>query len=129
MENYGTIKISNDVIAVIAGIAASEVSGVYSMSGGVVDGIAEMLGKKNLGKGVKVEAGTEECVIELNIVVEYGVKIIDVAKKVQASVYKAVTEMTGLKVVAANVNVLGVHIKELENETVNMENNNEIKLK
>jgi len=109
------IRISDEVIATIAGIAASEVKGVASLSGGIADGIASMLGRKNLGKGVKVEMGEKEVVIDLSIIVEYGSRIHIVAKDIQNKVREVVEDMTGLTVVEVNVSVLGVNIdKELK---------------
>lgn len=116
------IRIADEVIATIAGIAASEVDGVISMSGGLADGIADMLGKKNLGKGVKVEAGEKEAVIELSVTVEYGCKIHMVAREIQSKVREAIENMTGLKVVEVNVSVLGINIKEPKKELAPEEN-------
>ena len=115
-ENEG-IKISNDVIAVIAGVAVSEVPGVSSMSGGFAGGISEVLsGKKNLAKGIKVEADEKTAKIDVNINVEYGTRIPDVAVEIQNRVKKAVESMTGLKVEEVNVHVQGVNTKTLEND-------------
>ncbi len=108
----GQIKMADEVVAIIAGLAAIEVPGVKAMSGGAVDGIAEVLGRKNLAKGVKVEVGEKETAIDLNIVVEYKAKIPEVAEKIQEAVKKAVEGMTGLEVVEVNINVQGVYIKE-----------------
>ena len=103
------IQISNDVIAVIAGVAVSEVQGVSSMAGGFAGGITEVLsGKKNLAKGIKVEVGEKDTKIDVNIIVEYGVRIPDVAFEIQNRVKKAVEGMTGLKVVEVNVHIQGV---------------------
>jgi uncharacterized alkaline shock family protein YloU len=114
------IRISDEVIATIAGIAAAEVEGVTSMSGGLADGIAGMLGKKNLGKGVKVELGEKQAEIELSAVVEYGCKIHIVAKEIQKKVREAVEDMTGLKVTGVDVNVVGINLlkegKEVKKE-------------
>ena len=108
-ENEG-IQISNDVIAVIAGVAVSEVPGVSGMAGGFAGGISEVLsGKKNLSKGIKVEVGEKETKIDVNIIVEYGSRIPDVAFDIQNRVKTAVEGMTGLKVVAVNVHVQGVN--------------------
>lgn len=113
-DNEG-VKISNDVIAVIAGVAVSEVQGVASMSGGFAGGISEVLsGKKNLAKGIKVEAGEKEAKIDVNIVVEYGTRIPDVAFEIQNRVKKAVENMTGLKVEEVNVHVQGVNTSTVE---------------
>lgn len=108
LENT-SIKIADDVIAVIAGAAAAEVSGVASMAGGFAGGISEVFsGKKNFAKGIKVEAGEKETKIDVSIIVEYGVRIPDVAFEIQNRVKKAVEGMTGLKVVEVNVHIQGV---------------------
>lgn len=113
------IKIADDVVAVIAGVAVSEVSGVYGMAGGFAGGISEVLsGKKNLSKGIKVEVGEKETKIDVNIIVEYGTRIPDVAFEIQNRVKKAVETMTGLKVVEVNVHVQGVNTDTaMEEET------------
>ncbi|MBS6565428.1 MAG: Asp23/Gls24 family envelope stress response protein [Clostridiales bacterium] len=108
----GTISYANDVIAIIAGLAATEIAGISGMSGGITSGIAEMLGRKNLTKGVKVEVGTEETAIDLNVIVDYGVQIHKVAFDVQENVKKAVETMTGLHVVEVNVYVQGVNVAQ-----------------
>lgn len=110
------VKIADEVIATIAGIAAIEADGVTSMSGGIADGIASMLGRKNLTKGVKVEVGEKETAIEVSIVVEYGCKIHEIAKDIQQKVRDAVEVMTGLTVVEVVVNVLGVNIEKMPKE-------------
>lgn len=116
-HEYGSIKIANEVVAIIAGLAATEVKGVAGMSGGITGGITEMLGMKNLSKGVKVEVGEKESAIDTYIVVEYGSNISDVATLVQENVKETVENMTGLKVVEVNVHVQGVNIpKEPEVE-------------
>jgi len=104
------IVIADEVISTIAGIAATEVEGVTSLSGGFVDGIAGMLGRKNLGKGVKVESSDKEVAIDLALIVEYGCKIHFVAKKVQDVVRETIEDMTGLNAVEVNVNVVGISI-------------------
>ncbi|MBP3831391.1 MAG: Asp23/Gls24 family envelope stress response protein [Clostridia bacterium] len=108
------IKISNDVIAVIAGVAASEVPGVSAMAGGLTGGLTEALkGKKNLAKGIKVEATEKTAKIDVNIIVEYGSRIPDVAFEIQNRVKKSVESMTGLKVEEVNVHVQGVNTESL----------------
>lgn len=110
LESNSNIKIADDVIAVIAGAAASEVPGVSSMAGGFAGGISEVFsGKRNFAKGIKVEAGEKETRIDVNIIVEYGVRIPDVAFEIQNRVKKAVESMTGLKVEEVNVHVQGVN--------------------
>lgn len=114
-ENNG-IRIANDVVAVIAGVAVSEVPGVAGMAGGFAGGISEVLsGKKNLSKGIKVEVGEKETKIDINIIVEYGTRIPDVAFEIQNRVKKAVETMAGLKVSAVNVHVQGVNT-DIQNE-------------
>ncbi len=109
LEN-SNIKIADDVVAVIAGVAVSEVQGVYEMSGGFAGGISEVLsGKKNLAKGIKVEINEKTTKIDVNIIVEYGTRIPDVAFEIQNKVKKAVETMTGLNVVEVNVHVQGVN--------------------
>lgn len=129
-ENDG-IQISNDVVAVIAGVAVSEVQGVSGMSGGFAGGITEVLsGKKNLAKGIKVDINEGTAKIDVNIIVEYGSRIPDVAFEIQNRVKKSVENMTGLKVEEVNVHVQGVNTdiisnqKEEENES-NEQNNEE----
>ena len=125
------IKISSDVIAVIAGVAVSEVPGVFGMAGGFAGGITEVLkGKKNLAKGIKVDATGNKAKIDVNIIVEYGARIPDVAFEIQNRVKTAVENMTGLKVEEVNVHVQGVNTESLtedkeENETEESSSNNE----
>ena len=123
LENSANIKISDDVIAVIAGVAVSEVPGVAEMSGGFAGGISEVLsGKKNLSKGIKVESGEKETKIDVNIIVEYGIRIPDVAFEIQNKVKAAVESMTGLKVVEVNVHIQGVSTQNIE---ISQDNNSE----
>jgi len=115
-NGLGAIRIADDVVSIIAGLAASEVSGVVSMSSGVVGGIAEKLGRKSLSKGVKVEVGEKEAAVDLFIVVEYGSSIPEVAARIQDAVKSAIEKMTGLAVVEVNVNVQGVAFANELNE-------------
>ena len=107
---YGTVKIANEVVAIIAGLAATEIDGVAGMSGGMTADFTEMLGMKNLSKGVKVEVGEKEAAIDLFMIVEYGSKISEVANEVQRNVKDTVETMTGLNVIEVNVNVQNVNI-------------------
>lgn len=113
-----TIKIANDVVATIAGIAASEINGVVGMSGGIVGGLGEMLGRKQLTKGVKVEIKEDVAFIDISIIVEYGSKIPEVAKQIQDNVKESVVTMTGLEIGAVNVNIQGVAFPQQEEEPV-----------
>lgn len=111
------IKIASDVIAVISGVAVSEVKGVFAMAGGFAGGISEVLkGKKNLAKGIKVETENNKAKIDVNIIVEYGARIPDIAFEIQNRVKKSVEEMTGLKVEEVNVHVQGVNTQKLTEE-------------
>ena len=111
------IEISNDVIAVIAGVAVSEVQGVASMSGGFAGGITEVLsGKKNMAKGIKVEKTENTAKIDVNIIVEYGSRIPDVAFEIQNRVKKSVEGMTGFKVEEVNVHIQGVNTNIVKND-------------
>nr|WP_235832576.1 Asp23/Gls24 family envelope stress response protein [Acetivibrio mesophilus] len=112
LSDRGTLKISEEVVAIIAGIAAMEVPGVAGMSGGIAGGIAEMLGRKNLSKGVKVEVGDKEAAIDLYIIVEYGCRIPDVSWNIQEKVKKAIETMTGLDVIEVNIHIQGVNIEK-----------------
>lgn len=114
------IQIADDVVAVIAGKAVSETPGVFAMAGGFAGGISEVLsGKKNLSKGIKVDVGEKETKIDVNIIVEYGSRIPDIAFDIQNRVKTAVEGMTGLKVVAVNVHVQGVNTETMTEETEN----------
>jgi uncharacterized alkaline shock family protein YloU len=115
-EKYdtGSIRIANEVVSIIAGLAATEIKGVAGMSGGIVDGFAELLKKKNLTKGVKVEVGEKQAAVDLFIIIEYGAKIPDIAYKIQDNVKRAIESMTGLEVVEVNVHIQGVEFKQDE---------------
>ena len=123
------IKIADDVISIIAGKAASEVTGVYSMAGGFAGGFTEVFGKKNFSKGIKIDVQDGVAKIDVNIIVEYGVRIPDVAFEIQNRVKKAVESMTGLKVSEVNVHVQGVNTdsqnKKEEKNIENQESSNE----
>lgn len=107
----GTVQIADDVVATIAGLAATEIDGVYAMSGNITNEIVGKLGVKNLSKGVKVVVEEGEVFAELSITVEYGIDVVDVAKQVQNKVKAAIESMTGLTVSAVNVKIAGVNIE------------------
>jgi len=110
------IKIADDVIATIAGKSALEVNGVFSMSGGFAGGISEVFGKKSYTKGIKVDNNEKGLKIDVNIIVEYGARIPDVAYEIQSKVKNAIENMTGLKVEEVNVHIQGVNTEILKNE-------------
>jgi len=113
-NGLGSVKIADEVVSIIAGLAATEIDGIAGMSGGLVGGIAEMLGRKNFSKGVRVEVGEREAAIDLYIIVKYGVRIPDVALAAQENIKRAIETMTGLSVVEVNVHVQGVNFPEEE---------------
>lgn len=110
----GRIVFADDVVATIAALAAADVPGVDGMSGGVVDGFTEKLGRKNVTKGVKVEVGAEEAAVDLSVNVKFGYKIREVCTKVQEAVKNSIETMTGLKVVEVNVYVQAVTFEPTE---------------
>ena len=110
----GTIRVADEVVSIIAGLATTEVEGVAGMSGGIAGGIAEILGRKNFSKGVKVEGGEKEAAIDLYIIVKYGIRIPEVALAAQENVKRAIETMTGLSVIEVNVHVQGVGFPEEE---------------
>lgn len=123
-KNDSGVEISDEVVAVISGIAVSDVQGVAGMAKSFAGGITEALsGKKNLAKGIKVEVGDGEAKIDVNIIVEYGTRIPDVAFEIQSRVKKSVKEMTGLEVAAVNVHVQGVQTPQ--EKATKVEENNE----
>ncbi len=111
-NGIGSVTFADDVIAIIAGLAATEVKGVANMLGNMSSSITEMMGKKDHTKGVKVEVGTEEAAVDLYLVLNYGINIPDVCRAVQENVKKAIETMTGLRVVEVNVHVQGVKFEK-----------------
>ncbi|MGI5921982.1 MAG: Asp23/Gls24 family envelope stress response protein [Syntrophomonadaceae bacterium] len=108
----GAIRIADEVVSTVAGLAAVEVEGVSALSGGWGTDFVEKLGKKNFGKGIKVEAKEDEININIYIVVDFGFPIPQVAEKVQKEVKSAVETMTGLNVTIVNVHIVGVAMKK-----------------
>ena len=109
-ESTGEVQIADDVVATIAGLAATEVEGVYAMYGNLTNEIVGKLGVKNLSKGVKVVVEEGEVFAELAITVDFGVDVVEVAKTVQSKVKVAIENMTGLEVMGVNVRIAGVNI-------------------
>ncbi|MEG1559442.1 MAG: Asp23/Gls24 family envelope stress response protein [Clostridia bacterium] len=108
----GSIIFAPDVVATISSLAAADVKGITSMTGTVVEGFTELLGKKSMTKGVKVELGKEEAAIDVSVGVDYGFKIHEVCQEVQKAVKGAVETMTGLRVVEVNVYVQTINFPE-----------------
>ncbi len=112
----GKVNISEEVVSIISSQEARTVKGVVGMMSSLTGGFAEFLGKKNLSKGVKVEFQENNIIIDLFIIIEYGAIIQDVASIVQDRVKAEVESMTGLNVVAVNVNIEGVVVPEKKEE-------------
>jgi uncharacterized alkaline shock family protein YloU len=116
--DVGIVKISDEVVEVIAGLAAADIKGVIGLSSGLVGGITHVLsGKKNLAKGVKVNVGEDSASIDLNLVVQYGIKIPEIAASVQENVKRAVESMTGLVVSGVNIYIQNVVLPKEETIT------------
>ena len=114
-DSTGTITYANEVIAIIAGVAANEVEGIAGMC--TSGGITEVFGRnRNITKGVKVEIGSEEASVDLFVIVEYGTPIQTAALNVQENVRKAIETMTGLHVVRIDVHVQGVSFEKENKE-------------
>ena len=108
IQENGSIHISEDVIASIAALAANEVEGVCGLSARKGSDIAELLGKKNLGRGVKISFSEDRILVDCYVVALYGYSVIDIAKSVQERVTTAVESMTGTKVEHVNVDICGI---------------------
>ncbi|MDF0727342.1 Asp23/Gls24 family envelope stress response protein [Cytobacillus sp. S13-E01] len=107
-NSLGKVEIAPEVIEVIAGIAASEVEGVAQMRGNFASGVVERLGKKNHGKGVKVELTENGIIIDVFCAMKFGVSIPNVAQKVQDNIRQALLNMTALDIDEVNIHVVGV---------------------
>ena len=107
-SDQGSVRISEDVIASIAAIAASETEGVGNLYSGIVTNVAEFLGKKSLAKGVKVVFHGDLVEVEVSLLAQYGYNICEVSKNVQSAVRSSIQSMTGMRTSAVNINVGGV---------------------
>ena len=119
-DEVGSLKIADEVLSIVAGLAVSEVAGVAGMSGGIVGGITEMLGKQNFSKGVKVVTTGRSVTVEIYVIIKYGFNIPDVAIAIQEKVKKSIEDMTGFDVVAVDVHVEGIRREadaDLEEDT------------
>jgi len=114
--SLGRVEIAPEVIEVIAGIAAAEVDGVASMRGNFATGVAEKLGRKSHGKGIKVELGEEGILIDVYVVMQFGISIPEVAKKIQDNIRQALLNMTALEVNEINIHVVGVQFEQKAEE-------------
>lgn len=108
--NIGEVRVADEVVAIIAGLAATEIEGVSSMAGNITNELVSKLGMKNLSKGVKVTVNETSVAVDLALNLEYGYGIPDVSAKVQERVKTAIETMTGLEVSLVNVRIAGVNI-------------------
>ena len=111
-EGIGTVQIADEVVAIIAGLAATEVDGVASMAGNITNELVGKLGMKILSKGVKVDVTEEHVSVDLSLNIKYGYNIPEVSERVQERVKSAIENMTGLTVLDVNVKIAGVNMAE-----------------
>ena len=110
-DNLGEVHVADEVVAIIAGLAATEVEGVASMAGNITNELVSKLGMKNLSKGVKVEVAEKTVSVEVALNISYGYYIPEVSEKVQEKVKSAIETMTGLSVAIVNVRIATVDMK------------------
>ncbi len=110
----GEIQIADDVISIIAGLAATEVEGVAKMYGNITNELVSKLGMKNLSKGVKVMVTPEDVQVDVSLEVKYGYSVMDVSKLVQEKIKQAIETMTGLNVSKVHVRIAGVALEKDE---------------
>ena len=111
-EKIGEVRIADEVVAIIAGLAATEVEGVAAMAGNATREIIERMGMKSLSKGVSVEVIHSTVSVKLSLNLEYGHSIPEVCAKVQERVKSAIENMTGLEVLDVNITIAGVNIDQ-----------------
>lgn len=111
-DKIGEVQIADEVVAIIAGLAATEVDGVDSMAGNITNELVGKLGMKNLSKGVKVEVTEEHVSVDLSLYIRFGYNIPEVSEKVQDKVRTAIENMTGLTVLDVNIKIAGVSMDE-----------------
>ena len=113
MGGIGEVHIADEVVAIVAGLAATDVDGVASMAGNIINELVSKLGKKNLSKGVRVTILEGLVTVDLSLNIEYGRNILETSKKVQEKVKSAIENMTGLEVADVNIHIASV---DMENE-------------
>ncbi|MDY4770992.1 MAG: Asp23/Gls24 family envelope stress response protein [Lachnospiraceae bacterium] len=106
----GAVRVADSVVAIIAGLAATEVEGVASMAGNITNELVAKLGMKNLSKGVRIDVLEDVVTVDLNLNIEYGYNILETSKTVQEKVKAAIENMTGLTVADVNVRIAGVNM-------------------
>ena len=111
-EQIGEVQIADEVVAIIAGLAATEVEGVDSLAGNMSNELISKLGMKNLSRGVKVDVTEEHVSVHMSLNLKYGVSIPKVCEMVQEKVKNAIENMTGLSVLDVNIKIAGIHVEE-----------------
>ena len=111
IEDVGQVQIADEVVTIIAGLAATEVDGVASMAGNITNELVSKLGVKNLSKGVKVTVLEGVVTVDLTLNIEFGKNILEVSKKVQDKVKSSIENMTGLEVADVNIRIAGVDME------------------
>jgi Uncharacterized protein conserved in bacteria len=110
-SSIGTVQIADEVVAIIAGLAATDIEGVSSMAGNITNELVGKLGMKNLSKGVKVDVVEDVVSVNLSLNLKYGYAILDVSQKVQEKVKTAIENMTGMAVSGVNIEIAGVNLE------------------
>ncbi len=111
-ENIGAVQIADDVVAMIASLAATEVDGVSAMAGNITNELMSKVGMRNLTKGVKVEVAEQRVKVDLAVTMEYGYNIPATCQKVQTKVKNAIENMTGLTCSDVNIRIAGINMKK-----------------
>ena len=109
-SEYGEIRVAEDVVSIIAGLAATEVEGVASMSGNITHELVSRLGIKNLQKGIRLTIGDGKVSVNVSLVLDFNYSVPEVSTKVQEKVRFAIETMTGLEVTEVNIQIAGVNI-------------------
>ncbi len=117
-EAEGKVKISEDVIATVASVAAENVDGVVKVGSNFKSQVTDILNTKNFNRGVKVNIGERETIVDVYITIEYGIKIVEVSERVQEEVKEAIENMTDFDVVEVNVHISGIAVKNSEKTVV-----------
>ncbi|MFG6383963.1 MAG: Asp23/Gls24 family envelope stress response protein [Lachnospiraceae bacterium] len=111
-DNLGEVRIADEVVAIIAGLAATEVEGVSSMAGNITNELVSKLGMKNLSKGIKVDVKEHIVRVDVALYIRFGYAIPEVSNKVQERVKSAIENMTGLEVSSVNIRIAGVDLEK-----------------
>lgn len=111
-DGIGTVKIADDVVAMIAGIAATEIDGVSAMAGNITNELMSRVGMSKLTKGVRVEVRSGQVKVDLSLILEYGYNVLATCQKVQSKVQSTIESMTGLSVIDVNIRIAGINMQK-----------------